>query len=417
MSIGISGSVTVARHVVRGRHRSPPPRRVRAGDHLHLGEHPAERLGVQAVAAGAAADAGQRRACRDARRRSIARTCSSTTSTSSATVAGSTPTPLGGRVGLDLVGARTARRTTATAAVRPASEPTARLLGALGEGEEPAAGVVAVVGELLDALGRDRRQHRGRGCRPASRRAPAGPARTAAAARSVCAKSPLATSTSRTLRNSPASRKNASASSGGTGEPSGSAGTTAGSAAAARASSSRAWPSRSSAMLASAMSSSRSGAFGHHSESRWERTRASSAEHQAVRRERAVVDAVRDGRVDAGQRVLEVGAEGPLRGVAAEQPVVELPCASLGSGAGCEGCGSWCSRSSDFQSGSPRVVRGRSEAGDAKNVVGCSHVGDVVGDGVERRVPVDLVAARGEQRVLLVGARRGDSRRSAPPRC
>src|SRR6185437_7958493 len=37
-----------------------------------------------------------------------------------------------------------------------------------------------------------------------------------------------------------------------------------------------------------------------------------------------------------------------------------------------------------------------------------SHVGDVVGDLVERRVPVDLVAGRGEERVLLVRARRGD---------
>src|SRR5687768_13998638 len=39
-----------------------------------------------------------------------------------------------------------------------------------------------------------------------------------------------------------------------------------------------------------------------------------------------------------------------------------------------------------------------------------SHVGDVLRDLVERRVAVDLVAARGEHRVLLVGARRGDVR-------
>src|SRR4051794_35826656 len=35
-----------------------------------------------------------------------------------------------------------------------------------------------------------------------------------------------------------------------------------------------------------------------------------------------------------------------------------------------------------------------------------SDVGDVLGDVVERRVPVDLVATGGEHRVLLVGARR-----------
>src|SRR3954469_9066555 len=39
---------------------------------------------------------------------------------------------------------------------------------------------------------------------------------------------------------------------------------------------------------------------------------------------------------------------------------------------------------------------------------GPSHVGDVLGDLVERRVAVDLVAAGGEHRVLLVGAGRGD---------
>src|SRR5687767_1067596 len=39
---------------------------------------------------------------------------------------------------------------------------------------------------------------------------------------------------------------------------------------------------------------------------------------------------------------------------------------------------------------------------------GPSHVGDVVGDLVERGVAVDLVAAGGEHRVLLVGAGRGD---------
>src|SRR4051794_30570015 len=43
-----------------------------------------------------------------------------------------------------------------------------------------------------------------------------------------------------------------------------------------------------------------------------------------------------------------------------------------------------------------------------QNLARASHVGDVVGDGVERRVPVDLVVRRREQRVLLIGARRCD---------
>ena len=42
-----------------------------------------------------------------------------------------------------------------------------------------------------------------------------------------------------------------------------------------------------------------------------------------------------------------------------------------------------------------------------------SHVRDVVGDVVEGGVPVDLVAAGREERVLLVGARRGDRRPTA----
>ena len=106
----------------------------------------------------------------------------------------------------------------------PATQPAARLVGALGEGEEPAAGVVAVVGQLLDALGGDRGEHGSRLATQPLEAARAARSRTAAAARSSRAKSPLSSSTSRTLRNSPASRKNASASSGGTGEPSGSAG-------------------------------------------------------------------------------------------------------------------------------------------------------------------------------------------------
>ena len=149
-------------------------------------------------------------------------------------------------------------------------QPRAGLVGALREGEEPPTGVVAVVGHLLDPLGRRWPRARGHARWPAAPAAPAARSRTAAAARS-----------SRRSRRCPArrgarcgtrsrSRKKARASSGGTGESAGITGTHDGEAAAARASSSRAWPSRSSAMLASAMSSSRSGARLHHSESRWE---------------------------------------------------------------------------------------------------------------------------------------------------
>ena len=77
-------------------------------------------------------------------------------------------------------------------------------------------------------------------------------------------------------------------------------------------------------MLASAMSSSRSGARLHHSESRCESTSASSAEHQAVRRQRRAGSTPSGhGRVDAGERVLEVGAERPVGRVGAEQAVVD----------------------------------------------------------------------------------------------
>ena len=87
-------------------------------------------------------------------------------------------------------------------------------------------------------------------------------------------------------------------------------------------------------MLASAMSSSRSGARLHHSDSRWASDQRVVAEHQAVRREVGAVDIGRDGRVDAGQRVLEVGAEGPVRVGVAEQARVRVVVdgVSLGDG-------------------------------------------------------------------------------------
>ena len=252
-----------------GSHASPPPHRVGAGDRLHLGEQVAR----------APRCAGRRGPCRrltgptwgtSGRSTPLTEnTCSSTTSTSSATVDGSTPTPAAatadstGWVAEQLV---VQRPTSGSAGQQPAPG----LVGALREGEEPPARVVAVVGDLLDALGRDRREHVVARGAPAARAAPAARSRTAAAARSSrrsrrCRPRRAARCGTRGRRGrTPARPRPAPAS------PRAAPGRTDGSAAAARASSSRAWPSRSSAMLASAMSSSRSGARLHHSESRWE---------------------------------------------------------------------------------------------------------------------------------------------------
>ncbi len=98
VSIGISGSVTDAatsRALAQERscHASPLPHRVRPGHGLHLGEQPAERLGVQPVAAGLAAYARQRRRPPGGRRRSSRTPARAARRPRRATVAGSTPTP------------------------------------------------------------------------------------------------------------------------------------------------------------------------------------------------------------------------------------------------------------------------------------------------------------------------------------
>ena len=85
-------------------------------------------------------------------------------------------------------------------------------------------------------------------------------------------------------------------------------------------------------MLASAMSSSRSGALLHHSLEPVRQDQGVVTEQQAVRRELGRVEVVRDRRVDAGERVLEVGAEGPLGRVGAEQAVVDAAVLVVGVG-------------------------------------------------------------------------------------
>ena len=135
--------------------------------------------------------------------------------TSARTVAGSTATPAA--VAAPPRRCRNRRRP-AAARPRPAPACTRRCDsgGAVAEPDHPVGGVVAVVGQLLDALGRDRRQHRVAGVGAAARTRPAARSRRPAAGPSRSAKSPFASSTSRTLRNSSASRKYASASSSGT---------------------------------------------------------------------------------------------------------------------------------------------------------------------------------------------------------
>ena len=326
MSIGISGSVTEAATVARASRRS---------DRGHAHQLPigcarattaSRRAGGRAPRCAGRRDRSRRVPDRPAarRRRSTPlteNTCSSSTPTSAATDDGATPTPdsaateLDRVVGEQLVVQRPDR-------LEPGQQPAARLVGALREGEEPATGVVAVVGHLLDALDRDRPTARGRG-EAASRSSSASRQVENSSSRTiVTAKSPLSASTRRTLRNSRSPRKNASASSGGTGEPSGRAGTTDGiGGGRARQQQPRLAEQveRDVGQRDVLLEVGRAAAPLREPVGVDERV---VAEHQAVRRELVRVDAVRDGRVDAGERVLEVGAEGPLGVVAAQQPVV-----------------------------------------------------------------------------------------------
>ena len=175
-------------------------------------------------------------------------------------------------------------------------------VGAVAEPQHPLRGVVAVVGELLDALARR--------SRPAPGRAESR-SRSSSASRQVrehqqpgdqLGEVGVAALGQPDVAELASSRKNASvvlvAAACRRHVP-------------ARASSSRAWPSRSSAMLASAVSSSSSGARVTHCCSRCDIDQRVVAEHQAVRGQRRRRRRRRHGGVDAGQRVGEAGAERP----------------------------------------------------------------------------------------------------------
>src|SRR5699024_7167187 len=184
--------------------------------------------------------------------------------------------------------------------------------------------------------------------------------------------------------------------------PSGSSGMRFGSAAAARASSNRAWPSRSRAMFASAMSSSRSGARAHHSEIRWDRTRASSPSMRQY--------APRSAASTPSGTVVSTPASGSSKSVPKAQfasltsrPEYALSCVSCSTLVPASSC-------STLIVGSSPAGVGWLPAGVRSVVMSLpsSHVRDIVGDVVEGRVTVDLVTAGGEHRVLLVRARGRD---------
>ena len=282
---------------------------MRAGHDLHLGEHPAT-----------APRCGRCRPSAPTSGRSTpetAKTWSRTTSTSG---------PASYAVA-ELVVERPDRG-------QPGQQPAPRLVGALRQGQEPAAGVVAVVGQLLDALGRDRGEHRVAVRRPAARTPPAGRSRTAAAGRS--------SARSRRSRPRPAGRC-------GSRSPRGRR---------------PARPRPAPASPRAAPARRRVGGRGAGQQqpglaeqverdvgqrdvllevgrvaaplarAGCDSTSASSPSSEAVRRELGRVEAVRHGRVDAGERVLEVGAEGPLRRVGAEQAVVDAAVLVVGVGSG-----------------------------------------------------------------------------------
>ena len=194
-------------------------------------------------------------------------TSSSTASTSLFVAAGSTATPAAtSRSSTSECG--TARRRRATRVVQRGLHAPVRLVGAVAEAQRPAGGVVAVVGDLLDALGRDGGEHRvARVEQPLQQREP--PRREQQQPGDRVGEVAVVGQLGQRRRcgTAPPSAEGEIASR--PAESSESAVARAAPRCAARASSSRAWPSRSSAVLASATSSSSSGAFVTHSESRW----------------------------------------------------------------------------------------------------------------------------------------------------
>ncbi len=156
-------------------HGSPRRPRVLAGQALHLGEHVAEVLGVQALPAAAAADGADRR---DRRAGSAWPGRCTSSSTRVDLVAQCSPgrrrrppRPAGApRPRSRNSSSRYGHTAFSAACMRPV-----RLVGAVAEPQRPAGGVVAVVGQLLDALAGHRGEHRVPGVeQPVQQRQPPG---------------------------------------------------------------------------------------------------------------------------------------------------------------------------------------------------------------------------------------------------
>ena len=300
-----------------------------------------------------------------------ASTASSTTSTSARAAAGSAATPGSAAV---TGSARNSSSTSGQIAVERGLHPGVRQLGAVAEPDHPLRRVVAVVGQLLDALGRDRGQHRVGASRRAARTAPAARSRRPAAGRRARrSRRPPARPAGRC--GTPARRGRTPAGPRpGRPRPRGPPGPAA--SGPGRAGRARCWRARSPPPARAARVI--------HCCSRWEKISASSPSIRQYAASASASTPVGHGRVDALQRVGEAGAERPavVVGVVGQ---------------------------------SPRRPRTRPPSG--RRSAAPLHVRDVVGDVVERRVPVHLVAGRGEERVLLVRAGRGDVARPRPPRC
>ena len=255
----------------------------------------------------------------------------------------------------------------------------------LGQGEEPAAGVVAVVGQLLDALAPRSRRAPGRAWSTSRSNGASRQVENSSSRAMVAAKSPLSTSTAARCgsrprrgrtparpRPAPASPPAAPARRTGRRPPRGPAAAGPG-----RAGRARCWPARCPPRGRARCCTTR--------ERRWAKISASSPSIRQY--------AARSARVDARRgRCVSTPASGSSKSV---------PNAH------------WRRR----RRRAGRRRRSRASSGRGRGRSSASHVGDVVGDGVEGRVPVDLVAGGREERVLLVGAGRGDVGRPAPPRC
>ena len=333
MSIGISGSVTGAatsRAASAGRVTTSPPGCARATPASRRAAWPSASVCTPCRAAAAAGrpgrpgrvGRGQRRRgehLRRARRRPRARgspgrpptpAAASRASTSVVRNSSSTQRP-------DRVERRPACRRCDSSVPSPRRSTQRR-------------GVVAVVGQLLDALGRDRGQHRVAASRAAARTARAARSRTTSSRTIVVAKSPfgaldephVAELVGRRGRTParPRRHRRPSAAPARRRRPRRRGPAAAGPGRAGRA---RCWPAR---------SPPRAPARGAPLGEPLGADQRVVAEHQAVRREVGGVDAVGDGRVDAGQRVVEAGAERPLGvvAVAVVSAVVDASCSSLG---------------------------------------------------------------------------------------